>query len=109
MEEILAAADLVVSMGGYNTVCEILTPGTVSLLIPRENPRKEQLIRAKVLQSQNLADYIPWRDFSPQTLRRKIFALLERPESYHNSISRFRLTGLDVIRQRLRQFMENGS
>ena len=34
MEEVLAAADVVVSMGGYNTVCELLTLGTVSLIIP---------------------------------------------------------------------------
>jgi len=32
-------------MGGYNTVCEVLSHGTVSLIIPRETPRKEQLIR----------------------------------------------------------------
>ena len=104
MEEILAAADLVVSMGGYNTVCEILTQGTDSLIIPRETPRKEQLIRAQVLHAQNLADYIPWESFSPQTLRKKLYELLERPRRYQNSISRFQMTGLDIISQRLETF-----
>jgi len=101
MEEILAAADLVVSMGGYNTVCEILTQGTVSLIIPREIPRKEQLIRAQVLHSRNMVDYIPWNSFSPQTLRNKVLDLLEHPEPYEEAISRFRLTGLEVMSQRL--------
>ena len=101
MEEILAAADLVVSMGGYNTICEILTQGTVSLIIPREIPRKEQLIRAQVFQGQNMVDYIPWNSFSPQTLRKKILDLLEHPEPYEEAMSRFQLTGLDVMSQRL--------
>ena len=104
MEEILAAADLVVSMGGYNTVCESLSQGTISLIIPRETPRREQLIRAQVLRNQNLVDYIPWDSISPQVLRTKILELLEHPEPYHEAISRFRLTGLKIMRQRLKAF-----
>lgn len=109
MEEILAAADLVVSMGGYNTVCEILTQGTPSLIIPRETPRKEQLIRAQVLSKRNLVDYIPWNSFTPQSLRSKVFKLLERPEPYKEAISQFKLTGLDIISQRLREFRSKES
>ncbi len=104
MEKIQAAADLVVSMGGYNTVCEILSPGTISLIIPRETPRKEQLIRARILYDQKLADYIPGQSCSPRIMREKIFALLEHPETYQKAISRFKLTGIDIMRQRLRTF-----
>ncbi len=107
MEKIQAAADLVVCMGGYNTICEILSQGTVSLIIPRETPRKEQLIRAKILNNQNLVDYIPWNDFSPQIMRKKILSLLEHPEPYYDAISRFRLTGIDSIRQRIHVFRNN--
>jgi len=109
MEEILAAADLVVSMGGYNTVCEILTQGTPSLIIPRETPRKEQLIRAQVLSRQNMVDYIPWNSFTPQSLRSKVFKLLEQPEPYQEAIAQFRLTGLDIISQRLKEFRSKES
>lgn len=109
MEEILAAADLVVSMGGYNTVCEILTQRTVSLIIPREIPRREQLIRAQVFYSRNMVDYIPWNSFSPQTLRKKILHLLEHPEPYDEAMSRFQLTGLDVMSQRLQACRNKGS
>ncbi len=104
MEKIQAAADLVISMGGYNTVCEILSQRTISLIIPRETPRKEQLIRAKIFHSQKLVDYIPWPDFSPQILRRKVFSLLEHPEPYQDNISRFQLTGIKTMRQRIRAF-----
>jgi predicted glycosyltransferase len=109
MEEILAAADLVVSMGGYNTVCEVLTQRTVSLIIPRDTPRKEQLIRAQVLRDRNMVDYIPWNSFSPQILRDKLLDLLERPEPYKGAMSRFQLTGLDVMSQRLRAFKNKES
>lgn len=109
MEEILAAADLVVSMGGYNTVCEVLTQRTVSLIIPRETPRKEQLIRAQVFRSRNMVDYIPWNSFSPKILRDKLLDLLEGPEPYKGAMSRFQLTGLDVMSQRLRAFKNRES
>jgi predicted glycosyltransferase len=109
MEEILAAADLVVSMGGYNTVCEVLTQRTVSLIIPRDTPRREQLIRAQVLHGRNMVDYIPWNSFSSQILRDKLLGLLERPEPYKGAMSRFRLTGLDVMSQRLQAFKNKES
>ena len=104
MEKIFAAADLVVTMGGYNTLCEILSQGTPSLVIPREKPRKEQMIRAQAFKRQNLVDYIPWTEFTPQILQKKILRLLETPEPYLEAISQFRLTGIETMQQRLREF-----
>ena len=104
MEKIFAAADLVVSMGGYNTLCEILGQGTVSLVIPRETPRKEQIIRARAFNRQNLVDYIPWDDFTPELLSKKVAALLQNPEPYRAAISRFQLTGIETMQKRLLEF-----
>jgi predicted glycosyltransferase len=101
MEEILGAADLVVCMGGYNTICEILTQQTLALIVPRESPRMEQLIRAKVLKAQNLADYLPLSEYTPDALLGKIKELNQNPEPYLDAMSRFKLTGLDVMSQRL--------
>ena len=106
MEKMLAAADLVVSMGGYNTVCEILSQGTPALIIPREVPRKEQIIRAQVLYNHNLVDYIPWHSLSPEILRERVLAILERPEPYRDAISRFELTGYKIMRFRLEAFLD---
>jgi predicted glycosyltransferase len=106
MEEIQAAADLVVSMGGYNTICEILSQQTVALIIPRETPRKEQLIRAEMLHRQGLADYIPWAQFNPESLRQKVLGLLDNPTRYRDAISRFKLSGLETIEQRIDDFMD---
>jgi len=47
IEHFMAKSAGVVAMGGYNTFCEILTHDKPALIVPRMNPRKEQLIRAQ--------------------------------------------------------------
>ena len=47
MEELIAGAKAVVAMGGYNTYCEILSFDKPALIVPRVQPREEQLIRAR--------------------------------------------------------------
>jgi len=106
MEKIFAAADVVVSMGGYNTLCEILTQRTVSLVIPRETPRKEQMIRARTFKHQNLIDYIPWDDLTPELLRQRLLDLLADPHLYREAVARFRLTGIETMKQRLKEFRD---
>lgn len=46
---LLAQADLVVAMGGYNTSVEIVTSGKPAILVPRAAPRAEQRMRAAML------------------------------------------------------------
>jgi len=104
MEELIIAADLVISMGGYNTICEILTQQTPALIIPREYPRQEQLIRAKRLKSQGLLDYIPWTEVTPQKLREKVFSLIKEQNTYIDNINSFELSGLDTMLARLTHF-----
>ena len=104
MEKIQAAADVVICMGGYNTMCEILSQNTVSLIIPRDTPRKEQLIRARIFCDQNLVDFIPRHDLSPQTLYQRIISLLMHPEPYTEAISSFQMTGIESMRSRIETF-----
>lgn len=104
MEELMLGADLIISMGGYNTICEILTQQTPALIIPRETPRLEQLIRAKRLNKQGLLDFIPWKEVNPQTLRDKLFNLITSHDRVVNKINCFKLSGLDVMHRRLTHF-----
>ncbi len=46
----VARADLVVGMGGYNTVSEILAANKPAIIVPRAAPRVEQLLRARLLE-----------------------------------------------------------
>ena len=43
----MAAADLVIAMGGYNTVGEILALEKPAIIVPRKKPVREQWIRAQ--------------------------------------------------------------
>lgn len=104
MEKLMAAADLVVSMGGYNTLCEVLSQGTLSLVIPRETPRMEQRIRAEAFQRRGLIDFIPWKDCSPENLYTHIRRLLDDPEPYHRALARFPLTGIQTMQGRISAF-----
>lgn len=45
----ISSADAVVSMGGYNSVCEILSTSVPALIVPRDHTRSEQRIRAASL------------------------------------------------------------
>jgi predicted glycosyltransferase len=104
MEKLMAAADVVVTMGGYNTLCEILSIGTVALIVPREYPRREQLIRAEILHRHHLADYLGWNECAPAAMRRKVFDLLEQPAPYRNAIAGFAMTGIETMCRRLDVF-----
>lgn len=106
MEQLIAAADLVISMGGYNTICEILSQQTPALIIPRETPRKEQLIRAEKLTKQGLIDYLPWKKVSAQLLREKIFTILGKSTNFQDSMASFQLSGLDTMRNRVEHFRD---
>ena len=55
LEPLMTAAAGIVAMGGYNTFCEILSFDKPGLIIPREAPRMEQLVRAKQAHELGLA------------------------------------------------------
>ncbi|WP_128683291.1 glycosyltransferase family protein [Actinomyces qiguomingii] len=61
-------ASAVVAMGGYNTACEILATSTPALIVPREQPRREQLIRARALQAVGAVDYVRTEELTARVL-----------------------------------------
>ena len=67
-ERLLLLADSVVAMGGYNTVCELLSLEKRALIVPRVLPRREQLIRAERLQEMGLLDMLHPDNLSPKAL-----------------------------------------
>ena len=63
LERLLADAEGVVAMGGYNTFCEILSMDKPAIICPRTRPRLEQLIRAEAAEKLGLARMLhPDRD-----------------------------------------------
>lgn len=54
--DLIAAAESVVAMAGYNTTAEILAAGVPALLVPRIRPRREQEVRATRLAAHGVVD-----------------------------------------------------
>ena len=77
------AADLVVCMGGYNTMCEILTLEKQAIVVPRVAPVNEQWIRARRMQALGLVDVIHPEELTPEEMGTKLmqglFEHSERP------------------------------
>ena len=65
-------------MGGYNTTTELLTAGKPAVIVPRIEPRVEQLIRAERLQALGLLDMIHPQDLTPSRLRSKVEEVMAR-------------------------------
>ena len=74
------AADLVVSMGGYGTICEILSLNKQAVIIPRVRPVEEQWIRASRMAELSLLHTIHPDDLTPEYLMATVQAVL-RPDS----------------------------
>jgi len=59
IESLMDRALGVVSMGGYNTFCEILSFDKRALVVPRTKPRMEQYLRAQRAQELGLVQILP--------------------------------------------------
>jgi predicted glycosyltransferase len=76
---VLAGARGVVTMGGYNTISEVLQTGVPALVIPRVRPSQEQLIRARQLVDLDLADMLHPDEITPERMWDAIAAMTIRP------------------------------
>lgn len=65
---LMARADRVVAMGGYNTICEVLSHEKTALIVPRVVPRQEQLIRARRMSNLGLFDMCHPDDLCPEAI-----------------------------------------
>lgn len=97
LEAIMQSAAGVVSMGGYNTFCEILSLDKRAVIVPRTSPREEQLIRARRAADLNLADIIlPAEAADPAQMAMALRRLATRAKPSETAYGR-RLNGLDTI------------
>ena len=79
LEELILGAKAVVSMGGYNTFCEILSFDKPALIVPRTVPREEQLLRAQRAAELDMVDMIlPDDADNPVKMAKALLALLAR-------------------------------
>jgi predicted glycosyltransferase len=75
----MAAADLVVTMAGYNTTAELLRVGARALLVPRPGPSAEQQMRASRLADRGWVDWLAPASLDADSLAEAVVSGLERP------------------------------
>ncbi|HAJ61253.1 MAG TPA: glycosyltransferase [Cyanobacteria bacterium UBA8543] len=95
------AADTVVSMGGYNTVSEILSCSKRAVVVPRIQPVKEQWIRAERMAKLGLFKAIHPDSLTPETLINAVLDQLNDVSNHLPPISRLDLNALPRITQYL--------
>src|SRR5437870_4683673 len=62
------SVDVVVCMGGYNTLLETLSIGVPTICVPRISPRIEQLMRASAFEQRGLLRMISPKELNPERL-----------------------------------------
>ena len=98
----LNAADTVIAMAGYNTICEVLSLRKPAVVIPRTRPVQEQWMRAKRFAEKGLLYTIHPQKLTPQTLAQTLDrALTTKPYA----INSFCLNGLPRIAQLMYDLM----
>jgi predicted glycosyltransferase len=100
-----AEADVVVSMAGYNTVCELLSMRRRAVLVPRADPVREQLMRARLFAGLGYFDLVEPQDLTPQTLIAKVLDVSAKPPLPEAPVD---MDGLPRIRERVRGLLETG-
>jgi predicted glycosyltransferase len=90
----MEAADLIVSMGGYNTVCELLSSGKRGIVIPRAEPVAEQWIRAERMARLGLFSVIHPRDLTPTVLAKAVGSELDTNADARAPTGRLNLNAL---------------
>ena len=85
----LNAAHLVVTMAGYNSLCQVLQLRKKALVVPRSGPSAEQQMRARLFAERGLMDVIYPTELSPKKMAGKLLENLQRRNqpSYDPAIS----------------------
>src|SRR2546430_1579524 len=77
---LIERADRVIAMGGYNTICEVLSFEKHALIVPRVRPEPEQWIRAERLRDMGLVDVLHPDQLDPAALTAWLAGACALPE-----------------------------
>ncbi|MGI9318909.1 MAG: glycosyltransferase family protein [bacterium] len=89
-----------ITMGGYNTFCEILSFDQPAIILPRSEPRTEQLIRARRAAEMGLVKMLEPEDFTISRLAPLIAGLSTQPRPSTKLLPEM-LNGMDKVCDRV--------
>ena len=87
LADLFAAADIVVSRAGANSVFELLALKKPNILIPLPGGRGDQLLNARSFEGQGYSMVIKQEDITTELLVSKVNELYENRESYISAMS----------------------
>lgn len=100
LEHLMDQADAVIAMGGYNTFCEILSFDKTALILPRSEPRQEQLIRARNAANIGLLSMLDLAsERKTADMIRAILNLAQQPKPSKYGLTKL-LNGLEFVTRR---------
>ena len=106
IEKLIAGADALIGMCGYNTFCEILAFDKRALIVPRMRPREEQFVRAVRGAELGLVDVLePQNAENPARMAAAIKRVVSRPLPSENRTSSM-MNGLDTIAELVEGLIE---
>lgn len=106
LHDFLSAADLVVTMAGYNTLMETIALNKRTLVIPRQGPSAEQRTRAEILAKLGIVETVAPQDAGGSALARKIRECLEAEAPPLGLLS---MNGAERATSKLLQMMDQRS
>lgn len=101
MNACINAADFVVSMGGYNSVCELLSLQKPALIVPRVMPVEEQWVRAERLARLGMVDCLHPDELSGEKMHQKLRQLLTGGARQLRARKELSLRGLEGLTRRV--------
>ena len=90
---LVGRAERVIAMGGYNTICEVLSFEKPALIVPRVKPRREQIIRAERLRDLSLIHLLEIDKLSAPAISEWMAREVEPPKV----ANRINFNGLDRL------------
>ena len=100
IESLIVGSSAMITMGGYNTFCEILSFDKPAIMIPRTEPRTEQLIRASRAMELGLIKMLEPENFNVSSLASLIGGLSSQSKPSANLLPGM-LDGMDNVCQRV--------
>ena len=95
LTDFIEAADVVLSMGGYNTICEVLSLAKRAVIVPRVEPRLEQWIRCCRLSELGLIRVVHPHEATSKRLFNEVMGSLSDDEPCQSEA--VSLTGLQRV------------
>jgi predicted glycosyltransferase len=101
----LGAADAVVSMGGYNTIAEILSVSVPAVIVPRTRPVSEQQIRAARLDRLGLIKALNPDNLGPEELLKAVNDAVVNHQTSASGIHQMNLAALQRVADHVRSLI----